>query len=243
MDEDMLRAELLCERTLVREAGDGEDRDVGVQRPEDRDREQAQRSAAVDQGCIAVGRVMENGVQAHSEGVAEDRLVIAHVVGNRDALGFVSRHVRREATRGLTAVAVMDAGGDRPVLEVLALCQLAPFTPVAEREAAWQTGEPRIQEHAVSDRLIARIDEILGQPELDPHGDPIPTAHGRVSERRLPTLIGCPTAEDLRVVRVRDQGRDFLRLLDRRGVVPGSRLRLVERDVVTEMVTLDLEAG
>ena len=34
-------------------------------------------------------------------------------------------------------------------------------------------------EHAVSDRLIDRMDEMLGRPEVDPHGDPIPSAEGR----------------------------------------------------------------
>src|SRR5688572_31705168 len=43
-------------------------------------------------------------------------------------------------------------------------------------------------EHVVSDRLIERIDEMLGRPEFDPHGDPIPTADGQLAHRALETL-------------------------------------------------------
>src|SRR5918996_336827 len=47
-------------------------------------------------------------------------------------------------------------------------------------------------EHAVSDRLIERIDEMLGHPTHDPHGDPIPGPEGTVSRQQYDTLLTCP---------------------------------------------------
>src|SRR5690349_22594344 len=47
-------------------------------------------------------------------------------------------------------------------------------------------------EHAVSDRLIERIDEMLGRPAVDPHGDPLPDGHGAVDRREYDTLLPCP---------------------------------------------------
>src|SRR6187200_1427654 len=47
-------------------------------------------------------------------------------------------------------------------------------------------------EHVVSDRLIERIDAMLGRPEFDPHGDPIPTADGHLAHRALESLLTCP---------------------------------------------------
>src|SRR5687768_12530154 len=47
-------------------------------------------------------------------------------------------------------------------------------------------------EHAVSDRLIDRIDEMLGRPAVDPHGDPIPDSHGSLARKRYDTLLTCP---------------------------------------------------
>src|SRR5215470_5425238 len=48
-------------------------------------------------------------------------------------------------------------------------------------------------EHVVSERLIERIDEMLGRPTRDPHGDPIPTAEGTITPRHLENLLTCST--------------------------------------------------
>src|SRR4026209_3055563 len=54
-------------------------------------------------------------------------------------------------------------------------------------------------EHVVSERLIERMDEMLGRPTRDPHGDPIPDAHGSVPARHLDHLLTCPLSTPLRV--------------------------------------------
>jgi DtxR family Mn-dependent transcriptional regulator len=83
------------------------------------------------------------------------------------------------------------------------------------------------------------MDEILGQPEVDPHGDPIPTAGGEVQERELVDLSSCPVEQELVVARVGDQNVDFLRLVEREGLKPGSRLRVIERDEAADRVQLE----
>src|SRR5258706_1236149 len=73
--------------------------------------------------------------------------------------------------------------------------------------------EAEVLEHAVSERLIERIDEMLGRPAFDPHGDPIPTARGELaSPGAHESLIACPIDEARVVARVTDQRADFLRL-------------------------------
>ena len=47
-------------------------------------------------------------------------------------------------------------------------------------------------EHVVSERLIERIDEMLGRPTHDPHGDPIPDPEGTIAHRHLDSLLTCP---------------------------------------------------
>lgn len=98
-------------------------------------------------------------------------------------------------------------------------------------------------EHAVSDDLIARIDEMLGHPSVDPHGDPIPDAQGQVEEPDLASLATCPLGRPVRVARVRDQTPDFLRLVERRGLMPGSRVTVEERDPAADTVALALGGG
>lgn len=96
-------------------------------------------------------------------------------------------------------------------------------------------------EHAISENLLERIDDMLGHPSVDPHGDPIPDATGQVQEPDLPSLAGCALGETFQVARVRDQTPAFLRLVEKRGLKPGSRLVVEERDPAADLIELRLE--
>lgn len=98
-------------------------------------------------------------------------------------------------------------------------------------------------EHAVSDRLIERMDEMLGYPSADPHGDPIPDVHGLVEETVLPSLLDCELKVPVKVTRIGDQSREFLQLLEKRDLKPGSLLRVETRDEAADAVELRLDAG
>src|SRR5918996_5714002 len=64
-------------------------------------------------------------------------------------------------------------------------------------------------EHVVSDKLIDRIDEMLGRPETDPHGDPIPNSEGLVKPQDAQSLLTCPLGIPVTVIRVIDQDKVF----------------------------------
>lgn len=98
--------------------------------------------------------------------------------------------------------------------------------------------DAEILEHAVSDRLIDRMDEMLGRPKVDPHGDPIPSAAGKIVESDDPSLLDCPLQTTLRVTRVLDQSSAFLRLLENHSLVPGSRVQVTSRDEAGEIVSI-----
>ena len=98
-------------------------------------------------------------------------------------------------------------------------------------------------EHAVSDRLIERVDEMLGHPSTDPHGDPIPDSRGRVEHPERASLLGCPLGRPVQVVRVEDQSPEFLQLVEREGLKPGSRLAVEGRDEAADTVALRLAGG
>lgn len=93
-------------------------------------------------------------------------------------------------------------------------------------------------EHAVSDRLIQRIDEMLGRPSVDPHGDPIPGPEGTVHRPDYETLLTCPLGTDVRVARVTDQDSEFLRFIERHDLKPGEVVRVQERDAAGDSVRL-----
>ena len=82
-------------------------------------------------------------------------------------------------------------------------------------------------EHAVSDKVLARIDARLGHPEADPHGSPIPRAEAvgdGAPEPVLSDLASCPRGVRLEVARIVNHDAAFLRYARRCGLVPGARL-------------------
>jgi DtxR family Mn-dependent transcriptional regulator len=93
-------------------------------------------------------------------------------------------------------------------------------------------------EHAVSERLIDRIDEMLGRPAVDPHGDPIPDPDGTVSRTRYDTLLTCPLHTAVTVQRVSDQDPEFLRFIERHDLKPGQVIEVEARDDAADSVRL-----
>lgn len=93
-------------------------------------------------------------------------------------------------------------------------------------------------EHAISDKLLDRIDLLLGHPQADPHGDPIPSAKGKVSEPRLATLAEAVVGKTLRVARVTDQAAEFLQFLDRCGITPGVSLVIDRKEPAADSIVV-----
>jgi DtxR family transcriptional regulator, Mn-dependent transcriptional regulator len=93
-------------------------------------------------------------------------------------------------------------------------------------------------EHVVSDRLIDRIDEMLGRPEADPHGDPIPDADGSFRPQQAQSLMTCPLDTPVTVTRIIDQDKSFLRFVESHDLKPGQSIRVKARDSASDSVRL-----
>lgn len=97
-------------------------------------------------------------------------------------------------------------------------------------------------EHVISERLLERMDEMLGRPEVDPHGDPIPGPEGGVLTPAGPSwdLAGAPLGRRARVARVLDQESQFLQLAQELGLVPGAEVVVERRPEGSDLVELAL---
>jgi DtxR family transcriptional regulator, Mn-dependent transcriptional regulator len=93
-------------------------------------------------------------------------------------------------------------------------------------------------EHVVSERLIERIDEMLGRPTHDPHGDPIPDPDGAITSKDLDNLLTCPVGTPLKVTRVADQDPAFLRFIENNDLKPGQPVEVETRDPAADSVLL-----
>jgi DtxR family Mn-dependent transcriptional regulator len=103
--------------------------------------------------------------------------------------------------------------------------------------------EAELLEHAVSERLADRIDEMLGRPEVDPHGDPIPSAEGRMPKPEHLDLLTAPEGTRLVITRVADQDPEFLRFVELHELMPGHNVTIETRDRASDAVNLRSPSG
>ena len=98
--------------------------------------------------------------------------------------------------------------------------------------------EAELLEHVVSERLIERMDELLGHPDADPHGDPIPSREGELVHRELDSLLTCPLHTQVIVTRVTDQTAAFLRFIESHELKPRQAIEVEARDESADSVRL-----
>ncbi|MSU67942.1 MAG: metal-dependent transcriptional regulator, partial [Opitutaceae bacterium] len=98
-------------------------------------------------------------------------------------------------------------------------------------------------EHAISDEVLDRLDALLGHPETDPHGDPIPSRQGKLDSQVYATLATCVVEKPLRIIRITDQSAEFLQFVEHNGLLPGESVRVTERNLASGLVTAQKKAG
>src|SRR5882762_10745500 len=86
-------------------------------------------------------------------------------------------------------------------------------------------------EHVISERMEQRIFELLGRPELDPHGHAIPSLNGKVRSLSERTLSESRRGESVVLQGVSDDDPAKLRELERRGLLPGTHVEVLAASV------------
>jgi DtxR family Mn-dependent transcriptional regulator len=121
--------------------------------------------------------------------------------------------------------------GRRLALEVLRHHRLIELFLAEHLDMPWDRvhQEAEVLEHWLSEDLEAAIAEKLGDPTVDPHGDPIPTADLVIDEGSTVTLDSLKPGQRGIFVRVSDSDPAMLRFLAARGIAPGEQLEVVEK--------------
>jgi DtxR family Mn-dependent transcriptional regulator len=102
--------------------------------------------------------------------------------------------------------------------------------------------EAEILEHVISDRLLDRINEMLGEPTHDPHGDPIPDRNGVFAKDRAMPLVEAAGGR-YRVVRVSDEDSALLGWLNEKGVKIGEEYDVSDSDRAAGLLELSRRGG
>jgi DtxR family transcriptional regulator, Mn-dependent transcriptional regulator len=121
--------------------------------------------------------------------------------------------------------------GKRVALEVLRHHRLLELYLAETLGVPWDRvhDEAEVLEHVLSEELEELIAAKLGDPERDPHGDPIPTRDGRVVEGPTKSLDALEIGAQGTFVRISDADPAMLRYLSERGISPGAAFEVVDK--------------
>ncbi len=150
--------------------------------------------------------------------------------------GSVSGMVRKLTEVGIVehapyhGVRLTDVGR-RVALEVLRHHRLLELFLNQELGMSWDRvhAEAEVLEHVISEELEALIALRLGDPSVDPHGDPIPTPDFEIDERPTRSLDELPVGAAGRLVRVSDSDPEMLRYLAEHGITLDAQLEVIDR--------------
>src|SRR5439155_13978161 len=134
----------------------------------------------------------------------------------------------------------LSAKGEKLALHVLRRHRLVELFLVEVLGLDWSEVDEEAEEleHAISDKVLSRIDKLLNFPQVDPHGDPIPTSRGKLTHRRLTSLAQCEPNRAVRVARVLDQSQQFLQFIERVNLKPGAQLTIRSRHPLADSITV-----
>jgi DtxR family Mn-dependent transcriptional regulator len=135
--------------------------------------------------------------------------------------------------------------GVRVALEVLRHHRLLELYLAETLDVPWDRvhAEAEVLEHVLSEELEELIARKLGDPTHDPHGDPIPSRELRIEERETQALQALrPGARGI-FTRISDSQPDMLRYLAARGIVPGERLEVLDKQPFDGPLTVRVAGG
>jgi DtxR family Mn-dependent transcriptional regulator len=191
-------------------------------------RETLVRSPAVQDYAKAIYALEQRDEGAVTTNALADRLGVTAA----SASGMVKRMgelglVEHTPYRGVT----LTENGRRVALEVIRHHRLLELYLAESLGLPWDRvhAEAEVLEHHLSDELEELIAAKLGNPTRDPHGDPIPTRDLTIEERPTESLNTLEAGTSGTFTRVSDADPEMLRYLSGRGIAPGDKFEVVEK--------------
>src|SRR6478672_6125304 len=184
-------------------------------------------TAAVEDYVKAIYMLQGSGEAASTNALAARLEVtpaaVSGMLRKLDGLGLVEH----EPYRGVR----LTERGRIVALEVIRHHRLLELFLVKSLGMGWDEvhAEAEVLEHALSEELEELIAAKLGDPTVDPHGDPIPSRELKLAETPAPALTELEPGDTATFVRISDAEPEMLRFLGERGIVPGTKLELVDR--------------
>ena len=100
--------------------------------------------------------------------------------------------------------------------------------------------EAEVLEHAVSDKVLDRLDAMLGHPTADPHGSPIPQASGKITRIAMRPLSRCKPGQQVTVGRLLNTDAAFLKFAQSLGLTPDTSIKVLSLSESADAVTIQV---
>lgn len=120
--------------------------------------------------------------------------------------------------------------GNREALKIIRRHRLWEFFLVSKLGMAWDKVHAIAEEleHVSSLELVKKLDDYLGRPKLDPHGDPIPDEKGEMPELNQVALSDFPFKKNGFVSSISNQTSEMMKMLDHYGISIGSQIKVLK---------------
>lgn len=125
----------------------------------------------------------------------------------------------------------LNEAGKKAALDVVRKHRLWEFFLVEKLKFDWDKVHPIAEEleHISSDELVQRLDNFLGNPSFDPHGDPIPDKHGKIPVINQQNLSAIPLNKAVTVSSVSNQTKQMLEMLKHYNIGLGTQLTVLKK--------------
>ena len=125
----------------------------------------------------------------------------------------------------------LNEAGKKAALDVVRKHRLWEYFLVEHLKFEWDKVHPIAEEleHISSEELVQRLDNFLGNPSFDPHGDPIPDKHGKIPVIHQQSLAEIQFKKNVRVSSVSNQTAQMLDMLKHYNIALGTQLKVLKR--------------
>lgn len=141
--------------------------------------------------------------------------------------------------------AFLTAAGELAALDIIRKHRLWEVFLVEKLKYEWDEVHDIAEqlEHIHDEQLAKKLDDFLGNPAFDPHGDPIPAPNGKMPVYANKKLSEVNTTQTCRVGSVRDTSTPFLKYLKQLNVGLGSKIKVLERMEFDESMVITIDGG
>ncbi|MBZ0276315.1 MAG: metal-dependent transcriptional regulator [Anaerolineae bacterium] len=194
------------------------------------------KSESVQNFLKAVYALQQNGERASTNALADLLNVKAPSITDMAQRLMTADLVDYERYKGV----MLTAKGEELALKVIRRHRLIELYLVEELGYALEEvhAEAEALEHAVSDHFVEALATRLGNPDIDPHGDPIPAPDGTIIRRNLSPLADWPLQIPAYVGRIKTSDEQMIQHILNRGFKLGAAVEVVSRDPFEGPVTV-----